>query len=62
MIKFDLGECPWIDLKMISQLFKSCKKIFPQVRYATGSVPTYTTGTMGYLVCSLSVSFKTAFD
>lgn len=49
------GECPWIDLKMISTLFSSCKQIFPQVRYAIMSVPTYTTGTIGCVICGLDV-------
>lgn len=48
------GECPWIDLSFISELFKSCISLFPQVRYATSSVPTYTSGLMGYLLCSLN--------
>ncbi|KAI6233075.1 Spermidine synthase [Aphelenchoides fujianensis] len=48
------GECPWIDLPFISQLFKTCTSLFPQVRYATSSVPTYTSGLMGFLLCSLN--------
>ncbi|KAI6207634.1 Pre-mRNA-processing factor 31 [Aphelenchoides besseyi] len=47
------GECPWIDLPFVSKLYKTCVSIFPQAHYAISSVPTYTTGTMGYLICGL---------
>ncbi|CAD5206664.1 unnamed protein product [Bursaphelenchus okinawaensis] len=46
------GECPWIDLTLISNVISTVKTLFPVVRYAMSSVPTYTTGTMGYLLCS----------
>ena len=47
------GECPWIDLPLVKKMVEFCNEIFAgQVSYAIGSVPTYTSGTMGYLICS----------
>lgn len=47
------GECPWLDLALIRRICHDyCSPIFPVVRYAAGSVPTYTSGFMGYVVCS----------
>uniref|UniRef100_A0AC35U7I6 PABS domain-containing protein n=1 Tax=Rhabditophanes sp. KR3021 TaxID=114890 RepID=A0AC35U7I6_9BILA len=48
------GECPWIDLKLVADLTKICHTLYSQVSYAIGSVPTYTSGTMGYLLCSIN--------
>uniref|UniRef100_A0A1I7XBX4 PABS domain-containing protein n=1 Tax=Heterorhabditis bacteriophora TaxID=37862 RepID=A0A1I7XBX4_HETBA len=41
------GECPWLDMDLIKRVFLYCSPLFPVVRYATGSVPTYTSGLMG---------------
>ncbi|KAK6045343.1 putative spermidine synthase [Cooperia oncophora] len=47
------GECPWLDLALIAKVLREyCTPIFPVARYAVGSVPTYTSGFMGYIVCS----------
>lgn len=47
------GECPWIDLSLVKKMVGFCRNIFAgQVKYAIGSLPTYTSGTMGYLICS----------
>uniref|UniRef100_A0A7E4VIC5 Spermidine synthase n=1 Tax=Panagrellus redivivus TaxID=6233 RepID=A0A7E4VIC5_PANRE len=46
------GECPWLDGNLIHTMNVFCKEIFANVKYAIGSVPTYTSGTMGYFVCS----------
>ncbi|TMS34842.1 hypothetical protein L596_002351 [Steinernema carpocapsae] len=46
------GECPWIDLKLVKKMVTFTKELFVSVHYATSSVPTYTTGTIGYLLCS----------
>ncbi|KHJ85689.1 putative spermidine synthase [Oesophagostomum dentatum] len=49
------GECPWLDLALIGKVVREyCLPLFPVVRYACGSVPTYTSGLMGYVVCSKS--------
>lgn len=45
------GECPWLDIKFIRRLCAVASKLFPSVSYAVGSVPTYPSGLMGYLLC-----------
>ncbi|VDN60809.1 unnamed protein product [Dracunculus medinensis] len=49
------GECPWLDLKFITQLRIICVKHFPISFYAINSVPTYASALMGYLLCSKEV-------
>ncbi|KAK0395139.1 hypothetical protein QR680_001135 [Steinernema hermaphroditum] len=61
------GECPWIDLDLVRHMMAFSRELFSTVRYATASVPTYTTGTMGYLLCSneerdLSIPSRTFTD
>lgn len=47
------GECMWLHLPLISELQNSVKKLFPNVDYAWTSIPTYPSGTIGFLVASL---------
>lgn len=47
------GESIWLDLDMISKMLTFCREIFPSVSYATSSVPTYTSGSIGYIMCSM---------
>lgn len=51
-----LGESPWLDMKLIVGLKQLCLELFPQVLYAISSVPTYTSGSIGYLICSKSTA------
>ncbi|PAV64725.1 hypothetical protein WR25_20559 [Diploscapter pachys] len=44
------GECPWLDLALIGRVISQASGLFPVVRYACGSVPTYTSGLMGYIL------------
>ncbi|CAH1954374.1 unnamed protein product [Acanthoscelides obtectus] len=46
----------WTDLPQIKQTMNNCRKHFPNVRYATSSVPSYPDGQIGYLVASLDAS------
>ncbi|CAR31506.1 PABS domain-containing protein [Caenorhabditis elegans] len=46
------GECPWLDMKLISTVIHSARDLFPVAKYAVGSVPTYTSGLMGYILCA----------
>ncbi|VDM49817.1 unnamed protein product [Toxocara canis] len=46
------GECPWLDTNLLRKLSRICGQLFASWAYAIGSVPTYTTGLMGYFVCS----------
>ncbi|CAJ0587096.1 unnamed protein product, partial [Mesorhabditis spiculigera] len=45
------GECPWIDLPLVGKVYTFCRRLFPAAKYAIASVPTYTSGLMGYIVC-----------
>ncbi|PIC48569.1 hypothetical protein B9Z55_007489 [Caenorhabditis nigoni] len=46
------GECPWLDLSLITTVIQNCRRLFPHAKYAVGSVPTYTSGLMGYVICA----------
>ena len=46
------GECFWVDLVFISRMMDFCRDLFPSLAYAYNSVPTYTTGNIGYIMCS----------
>uniref|UniRef100_A0A915BHQ4 Spermidine synthase n=1 Tax=Parascaris univalens TaxID=6257 RepID=A0A915BHQ4_PARUN len=46
------GECPWLDRVLLCKLSAICGQLFASWAYAISSVPTYTTGLMGYFVCS----------
>ncbi|KAG0151056.1 hypothetical protein CROQUDRAFT_651573 [Cronartium quercuum f. sp. fusiforme G11] len=47
------GECIWLHLPLIHSLIKGAKDLFPQVEYGYTSIPTYPSGTIGFVVCSL---------
>ncbi|CAH7682696.1 spermidine synthase [Phakopsora pachyrhizi] len=47
------GECIWLHLPLIHSLVKGAKDLFPKVEYAFTSIPTYPSGTIGFVVCSL---------
>ena len=53
-----LGETIWLDLDLISKMISFCKGLFPSVSYAYNSVPTYTCGTIGYIICSTQKVFE----
>ena len=46
------GECIWLDLDLIQRVAQHSRGIFPVVRFAFSSVPTYPCGTIGYLLAS----------
>lgn len=54
------GECMWLHLELIKSMQDFCKKLFPVVAYAVVPVPTYPSGQIGSLLCSLNpkTSFK----
>lgn len=47
------GECAWLHLPLISKVVRACSAIFPTVDYAYASVPTYPSGQIGFILCSL---------
>lgn len=46
------AESMWLHLKIIQDLKKACKEVFPVVEYAFTTIPTYPSGQIGFMVCS----------
>lgn len=46
------AECQWLHLKVIKDLKQTCSAIFPNVKYAFTTIPTYPSGQIGFMVCS----------
>ena len=46
------GECMWLHLDLIANVFNQCKEIFPSVRYAYTTIPTYPSGQIGFIIAS----------
>jgi len=47
------GESIWLHLNLIKKIVTFSRDIFPTVGYAFASTPTYPSGTIGFLICSL---------
>lgn len=47
------GECVWLHLALIGKCLAHCAEVFPSVDYAYTTIPTYPSGQIGFLVCSL---------
>lgn len=45
------SENIWLNLKLLKDLKSICKSAFPVVEYSFASVPTYTSGQLGLLLC-----------
>jgi len=45
------AENPWLHMKMIADLKKSCKEVFPVAEYGWTTIPTYPSGQIGFMVC-----------
>ncbi|TGZ83376.1 spermidine synthase [Ascodesmis nigricans] len=46
------AENQWLHLKLIADLKKACREVFPVVEYAYTTIPTYPSGQIGFMVCS----------
>jgi len=46
------GECMWLHLPVIKKVHAACNKVFPTVKYAYTTIPTYPSGQIGFMVCS----------
>lgn len=46
------GECQWLHLQLIKEMRNFCKTLFPVVEYAYGTIPTYPSGQIGFMLCS----------
>ena len=47
------GESIWLHLNLIKKIVQFTRNVFPTVAYAFASTPTYPSGTIGFLICSL---------
>ena len=47
------GECLWLHLPLIAKVIQACRATFPSVEYAYTTVPTYPSGQIGFVLCSL---------
>eukprot|EP00048_Salpingoeca_helianthica_P009814 m.140738 g.140738 ORF g.140738 m.140738 type:complete len:170 (-) comp14955_c0_seq2:36-545(-) len=47
------AESVWLHLPLIASMVRFCRELYPTVAYAHASVPTYPSGCMGFLLCSL---------
>lgn len=47
------GENIWLHLDLISNLLSRCSSLFPVVSYAYTCIPTYPSGQIGFVICSL---------
>ena len=52
MLTVSLAENPWLHLKLIVDLKKSCKEVFPVAEYGWTTIPTYPSGQIGFMVCT----------
>ncbi|CAF4306099.1 unnamed protein product, partial [Adineta steineri] len=52
------GESIWLHLSLIKKIMTFARDIFPTVAYAFASTPTYPSGTIGFLICSLEKDKK----
>ena len=46
------GECIWLHLPLITKVLSTMKSLFPLVNYAYTSIPSYPSGTIGFVLCS----------
>ncbi|SCZ91057.1 BZ3500_MvSof-1268-A1-R1_Chr1-3g02520 [Microbotryum saponariae] len=47
------GECIWLHLPLIDNLMTMTRTLFPVAEFAYTSIPTYPSGTIGFVVCTL---------
>ncbi|GBB87365.1 hypothetical protein RclHR1_13800005 [Rhizophagus clarus] len=47
------GECQWLHLNLITEVQSYCRDIFSVVEYAYTTIPTYPSGQIGFILCSI---------
>ena len=50
------GECLWLHLDLIVDVMQRCHALFPSVNYSYTTIPTYPSGQIGFIMCSLDES------
>ena len=53
---FMIGECQWLHADIISSVIKKVSQLFPNVEYGFTTTPTYPSGQIGFIICSLDES------
>ncbi|XP_060073766.1 spermidine synthase-like [Ylistrum balloti] len=48
------GECLWLHLDLIKSMQDFCRSLYPVVDYAYTTIPTYPSGQIGFILCSLN--------
>ncbi|XP_033763743.1 spermidine synthase-like [Pecten maximus] len=48
------GECLWLHLELIKSMQDFCRNLYPVVDYAYTTIPTYPSGQIGFILCSLN--------
>ena len=48
------GECQWSDLPLIKKMMTGCQSLYPVVRYAFTTIPTYPNGQIGMVLASIN--------
>ncbi|XP_069111866.1 spermidine synthase-like [Argopecten irradians] len=48
------GECLWLHLDLIKNMQDFCRNLYPVVDYAYTTIPTYPSGQIGFILCSLN--------
>lgn len=52
VISMQASENVWLKIKVLEELKKTCKQVFPSVAYTAAIMPTYTSGQLGLMICS----------
>jgi len=52
------SECIWLHLDLIKSMLDFSRTLFPNVDYGYTTIPTYPSGQIGFLLCSLGDSCK----
>lgn len=54
------GECLWLHLDLIKSIKEFCERNFPRFAYSYTTIPTYPSGQIGFILCSLdeNTNFK----
>ncbi|XP_064612191.1 spermidine synthase-like [Liolophura sinensis] len=52
------GECLWLDMGIIREVFSFCQSIYPVVDYAFTTIPSYVGGQIGFILCSKNKNTK----
>ncbi|XP_025081532.1 spermidine synthase-like isoform X1 [Pomacea canaliculata] len=52
------GECTWLHLDLIRSMQEFCRTLFPSVSYAYTTIPTYPSGQIGFVLCSLNPDLR----